>query len=884
MRIAHLSDIHLSSHNIEQLENYYLKALIDDLVTFYEEKPIDILLISGDLVDKGGESFGEKNGYDEFERLFLMPLMEALKLTREQVLFVPGNHDVDRSLIEEDSEYSLTERLNSAMANKIVKDTYQEFSPRNQRMKPFKTFERKFHEENSKYFVSNYESIYIYEKESERIGFLLVNDSWRCSSKLVPEKHFWGANQLFRGLKAFGEAGTILNIAVFHHPFRLINNQEEDEVNNILESRNVQLAVFGHTHHLTTSSTVTTAGSLVKLVCRSAFNDPDEKVETYQPGYAIIDIDSRKRSYVVNARKFIRNSGFRFDKDTDSLPEGTAAGVFPKNMNFPLTEETLSTDNSLPSAYSANVEKVVQLLIGDSLYGNAYSFVRELVQNAVDACTRVKEVYPDRKPKIHINISQAENYFEVVDEGDGMSSRVLRDNFAVIGKSISQEMARTGSAKTLISKFGIGFISTFIAAAKVYVTTKSEWEDRVGFWINDVFKAFDYAEAPPEGLIESEGTGTTVRVYLKQQYPSQKLVEQVFLFCRHIDNLIVIQDGKPILGQQSWNVEKAVYKYEEENAAYQLKLGIALAFLPIFASNTGFLITQNPTPIVPYRFPPIIFGEANLCPGTVDLDLSRTTIMQSAKAQEIRKKISLALKVLFAKGLTNPIPNLSPSILPYLQFYLSTIDQEKAQYDRSYVDFYTKEELVGLCAKYTMVQFAGRNVSVDEALKRAKTAGHSSFYVYNPNSQTEHEIPFAQYLSFSGRPVGSAHSVPLSFRDGQMVVSLLAVYEKICQYYGFTVVKIWEDNDLLKTLTISPDAVPRPVMDQLLDIQKQHGIEIKPARLANVDRAVIRVKDIFVLNLEHGGLAKLTQKAEDLPAVVIKTYLQGILRLTSKDW
>lgn len=884
MRIAYLSDIHLSTQNIEQLENYYLKALIDDLLLFQKEKVINIVLISGDLLDKGGESFKDKNGYDVFERVFLDPIMKALGLSHEHILFIPGNHDIDRSLIDEDAEYSLKGRLNGAMANRIVKETYQTFSPRNKRMEPFKTFERTFHKDNGQYSISNYESTYIFEREKERVGFALINDSWRCSSDLKPEQHFWGSNQLFNGLKVFVEAGTAINIAVFHHPFRLINAEEEEEVNNILESKNFQLAIFGHTHHYQTKTTVSTAGSLVKLVCRSAFNDPDEQTEKYQPGYTLIDIDVLKRTYAIQARKFMKIGGLRFDKDTDSLPGGMTAGIFLKNMNFQLTEDPSQHDNSLPGAYSANVEKVVQLLIGDSLYSNPFSFVRELVQNAVDACTRIKERHPANKPRIYININQANNFFEVVDEGDGMSRRILRDHFAVIGKSISQEMSRTGTIRNLISKFGIGFISVFIAAAEVYVSTKSEEEERIRFKIKDVFKGFEYSTDPFSGMMESEGTGTTVRVYLKTGYASQKLLEQVFLFCRHIENLVILQDGKPVPMKESWNLEHGLHHYEERTPQYDLKFTLGAVISPMIASNSGFLISSSPTAIIPFRFPSIIYGEVNLTPGTVDLDLSRGNIIESAKSNDIRKRISIALKYLFQKALAAATPNLVPNVLPYLQFYLATIEQYKVQYEISYAYFYTKEELIELCVKLTMVQSNGRGCSLMEVMEKTKLSGDLSLYIYDATSKLDYEVPFAEYLSYSGRAVASLYNFGVTFRETSQNLPILTVYEKICQHYGFKIVKIAEVNSLLDSLALSSDQFPKRMIDQLQAIEKEHAIQIRLIKLSSVSRAVILVKNTFVLNIEHLGIAKLLQKAADLPEPVVKTYLLGLLRLPAKEW
>lgn len=51
MRIIHLSDIHLSYDNIEDFRNYYKEAFIKELESINAQKNIDLIIISGDLVD-----------------------------------------------------------------------------------------------------------------------------------------------------------------------------------------------------------------------------------------------------------------------------------------------------------------------------------------------------------------------------------------------------------------------------------------------------------------------------------------------------------------------------------------------------------------------------------------------------------------------------------------------------------------------------------------------------------------------------------------------------------------------------------------------------------------------------------------------------------------
>ena len=67
MRIIHLSDIHLCKDNIEDFRLYYRKTLIEELKIINKKVDIDLIIISGDLVDKGGDSLRAISSYESFQ-------------------------------------------------------------------------------------------------------------------------------------------------------------------------------------------------------------------------------------------------------------------------------------------------------------------------------------------------------------------------------------------------------------------------------------------------------------------------------------------------------------------------------------------------------------------------------------------------------------------------------------------------------------------------------------------------------------------------------------------------------------------------------------------------------------------------------------------------
>lgn len=92
-RILHISDLHFSdeedSESLLQKEKY-VSDLMESLKKF---ESLDTLIISGDIVDRGGS----QSAYDSAAS-FVQKMRDELKI--EYVLCIPGNHDVSRSLLE----------------------------------------------------------------------------------------------------------------------------------------------------------------------------------------------------------------------------------------------------------------------------------------------------------------------------------------------------------------------------------------------------------------------------------------------------------------------------------------------------------------------------------------------------------------------------------------------------------------------------------------------------------------------------------------------------------------------------------------------------------------------------------------------------------------
>jgi len=91
MRILHLSDLHFSATNDDQI--IVLNALFEDLRRKATEKPIDMIVFTGDLVAKG--DFTDKTA-ESINKILIQPLLSASGVSADKFFLIPGNHDVNQ--------------------------------------------------------------------------------------------------------------------------------------------------------------------------------------------------------------------------------------------------------------------------------------------------------------------------------------------------------------------------------------------------------------------------------------------------------------------------------------------------------------------------------------------------------------------------------------------------------------------------------------------------------------------------------------------------------------------------------------------------------------------------------------------------------------------
>lgn len=124
--------------------------------------------------------------------------------------------------------------------------------------------------------------------------------------------------------------------------------------------------------------------------------------------------------------------------------------------------------------FQVDVGGLVQLL-SQNLYSGATVFVRELLQNAVDAVTARREQDPSAPGEIRFDPYAFGDQpgLRVTDTGIGLTKQEAETLLATIGNSSKRDELLGEGRQEFLGQFGIGFLSCFLVADTVVVKSQS---------------------------------------------------------------------------------------------------------------------------------------------------------------------------------------------------------------------------------------------------------------------------------------------------------------------------------------------------------------------------------------------------------------------------
>ena len=193
-------------------------------------------------------------------------------------------------------------------------------------------------------------------------------------------------------------------------------------------------------------------------------------------------------------------------------------------------------------SFQAETKELLNLMI-NSLYTHREIFLRELISNSSDALDKVhfqsltdhELLGDDHELKIEIDVNKDNKTLTISDNGIGMTYDEVTENIGTIAKSGTKafvDKLKESEDIDLIGKFGVGFYSSFMAANRVEIITRSAKAEKGVRWESEGDGSYTIEE------IETGNRGTKITLYLKEEVMDSTNPEEDFSNQYTIQNLI----------------------------------------------------------------------------------------------------------------------------------------------------------------------------------------------------------------------------------------------------------------------------------------------------------------------------------------------------------
>jgi predicted MPP superfamily phosphohydrolase len=317
IRIVHLSDIHLDANTLKDAKQFIFKALNEDIKKFNNEKKIDLIIFSGDLIDKGGQSFN--NDIDlaflTFEEDVVKSMAKELSIDNGKCFFAPGNHDISRSLIDPIYEAGIKQLLDSTERVNEFIDSQKTDGIK--RILNFKEIERNFHKDlqEGTYKITNYQSCFKIKVKDYNIGITCFNTAWRSYNTDTDK------GSLILGERQITDVRSIiddchLKLAVIHHPIDWLINFDQASIKPLMFN-DYDLFFCGHVHQGSGFSQSNMYGNIfINVAPANWAYDIRNQSRLNANGYSILDYCFTERKIITHSRRYAHLKGC-FDPNTD---------------------------------------------------------------------------------------------------------------------------------------------------------------------------------------------------------------------------------------------------------------------------------------------------------------------------------------------------------------------------------------------------------------------------------------------------------------------------------------------------------------------------------------------------------------------------------------
>jgi molecular chaperone HtpG len=404
-------------------------------------------------------------------------------------------------------------------------------------------------------------------------------------------------------------------------------------------------------------------------------------------------------------------------------------------------------------------------LLSEHIYSSPNVFVRELLQNGVDAITARRSLDESFVGEINVSLDEKLPQITFEDNGIGLSEEEVHNFLSVIGQSSKRDDILE---KNYIGKFGIGLLSCFVVSNEIIVETRSLYKKHKGIrWTGKADGTYTIEKIEDEML-----PGTKVILRPKKEwlllFESDELKKNILYFgsalpikinfVKHNEKTALVE-GVPVwLNPESTKEELLQYGMTTFN----------IRFLDVFKmrANTGEI--EGVGFIMPYKiqftgakehkiylkrmflceqagnlFPEwASFVKCVINSNTLKPTASRESLMENDDLKGAKKELNSAFKE-YLRILSVSDPDILAEIISTHHFYIKALAVEDSELLKMFADFIPFETNKGTMSFKSLQTYNDEifyTPSIDDFRQIRRIAGSQGRTIINAAYSFEHDL------------------------------------------------------------------------------------------------------------------------------------------------
>lgn len=449
----HISDWHQSGKDFDR--KVVRDAFITDLTN---RKKIDGSLQQVDFVVFSGDAAyrAAPEEYEEARTQLFLPVLKALSLSNEKLFLVPGNHDLDRSTVEELLPSALQVGLKSEREIQYWLDDERR---RRKVLEPFEAFSEFAVNMTAQHDAAFASIKNIRTATGATVGMLGLNSAWLSGRVKTPEGSVndyghlaVGEPQIHDGIRKIAEADV--RIAVLHHSPEWLFEFDRHRVTRL--DNNVDFILTGHQHKPSVTVQQSTDGRCIRIPAGAIYDRREANKPIYTNGYNFVSLDLERGNGTVFLRRW-SDPRTEWIEDNDTHPGGKYSFTLDKRDRADYAQAAESASCTLVESNVRDAEAKYQKLLLDSCDLINLANLPEADRHIAHRQLELRRLYVP----LRVIVDEAEDLPDGVShsvdgDGDGEEFETLDDDRVSFG-SVLQDNKRVvvlgdpGSGKTTLT-------------------------------------------------------------------------------------------------------------------------------------------------------------------------------------------------------------------------------------------------------------------------------------------------------------------------------------------------------------------------------------------------------------------------------------------------